>query len=285
MGNAKDTVFITGANGFIGRNICRTFSKMGFKVIAGVRNKADHFLPAGVDQVICDLQNPTGLGKKLLSVNYIIHCAGNAKFQNGQEFFLDNVECTINLINEVKSGAKNFKRFIFISSIAAMDRGKSDGCDKPLSEVGDLFPSTDYGKSKAQAEEILTKSGLEYCILRPAQIVGPGMRIDSHFAVFAQWALKKKLFSLINWPGMFSIIHVEDLAQAILTCTKSNLAKNELFLCGGHNISLGNFFKTVGLTPNLAINWIIPIAKFMKNFLPFSVKSNKFLYFVSINFW
>ncbi len=85
MSNARDTVFITGANGFIGRNICRTFSKAGFKVIAGVRNKADHLLPAGVDQVICDLQNPTGLGEKLLTVNYIINCAGNAKYQNGQK--------------------------------------------------------------------------------------------------------------------------------------------------------------------------------------------------------
>ena len=47
--------------------------------------------------------------------------------------------------------------------------------------------------------------------------------------------------SWFAWPGIFSVLDVRDLSSAVLTCAESKEAVNQMFLCGGHHISLGDF--------------------------------------------
>ena len=89
-------------------------------------------------------------------------------------------------------------------------------------------PTTDYGKSKIEAEKLVKNSSLPFVIVRPAQVVGRTMRYTSHFSVFARWALERSFMSFFSWPGVFSVIDVEDLATAILICMENKKAENNI---------------------------------------------------------
>ena len=104
-------------------------------------------------------------------------------------------------------------------------------------------PTTDYGRSKLESENLIKLSCLPYTILRPALVVGIDMRLDSHFAVFSRWVINKKIISRILWPGKFSIIDVDDFANAIKLSLESNKSLGKTYMCSSDEISLGNFFS------------------------------------------
>ena len=88
-------------------------------------------------------------------------------------------------------------KFIFLSSIGAVDRDKKDNCSKELNENSVAVPTTDYGKSKLLIEEFLEKSILETISIRPSLVIGEQMRSNSHFSVFSKKIIKKKYFHIL----------------------------------------------------------------------------------------
>ena len=262
-------VFVTGASGFIGRNTCLYFLKKNYVVFGLTRQNGKGILPKGVIVVNGDLIEPNLWKDQIKSVDIVIHCAGNPKFGNGPNYFKDNVTCTQNLLKVSSETIKNLQRFVFISSIAAVDRVFGDNCNSPLREESIEAPTTDYGRSKKIAENLVKNSGLPFVIIRPAQVVGITMRQTSHFAVFAKWVLRNNLMSWFSWPGIFSVVDVEDLASAIHICTENEKARNNLYLCGGHHISLNEFFNKIRKSSRLNVSFLKPIIKFA----PFPIKS------------
>jgi short-subunit dehydrogenase len=265
----QQKVFVTGASGFIGRNTCLYFLKKNYVVFGLTRQKGKEILPKEVIVVHGDLLDPNLWQDQIKSVDIVVHCAGNPKFGNGLEYFKDNVTCTQNLLKVSNEAIKNLKRFVFISSIAAVDRAFGDSCKFQLREESIEAPTTDYGKSKKIAENMVKKSGLPFVIIRPAQVVGKSMRQTSHFSVFAKWVLDKNVMSWFSWPGIFSVVDVEDLASAIFICTENKKAKNNLYLCGGHHISLNRFFNEIKVSWRINVSFLKPIIRYC----PFSIKS------------
>ncbi len=266
---SRSKVLITGASGFVGRAVCELFLKKNYIVYGLSRRNSDKALPTSVIHVRGDLQDVSSWQGMLSTIDVVVHCAGNARFGNGDEFFEDNVVSTQKLLKALSYNAKNLKRIVFISSIAAMDRPFGDSCKTLLTEKSVDAPSTDYGKSKVLAEELIRESGLPFVIIRPAQVIGKTMRFSSHFAVFARWVLDKKIMNWFAWPGVFSVLDVEDLASAILICSESDKAEGNLYLCGGHHLSVKEFFEIVKQRPRIEIRSLSPLFRFA----PFPVKS------------
>jgi short-subunit dehydrogenase len=262
-------VLVTGASGFIGRNTCLHFLKKNYIVFGLTRQKQKEVLPKGVTIIEGNLLNPNLWQDQIKSVDVVVHCAGNPKFGNGPEYFKDNILCTQNLLKVSSETIENLQKFVFISSIAAMDRAFGDNCNSQLKEDSIDAPTTDYGKTKKVAENLVKKSGLPFVIIRPAQVVGNTMRHKSHFSVFAQWVLGNRIMSWFSWPGIFSVVDVEDLASAIFICTESKKATNNLYLCGGHHISLNCFFNEIKESRRINISFLKPILRFA----PFTIKS------------
>src|SRR3546814_8479085 len=86
------------------------------------------------------------------------------------------------------------RRFIHISSLAAREPELSA-----------------YGASKAKSEKLVAASGLEWTIIRPPAVYGPGDRETLELFKMARRGL-------VALPprGRFSVIHVEDLCRLIL---------------------------------------------------------------------
>lgn len=148
----KNTIFITGPSGFVGKNLLNHFENI---YTFSKYNKGDS-----------------------ISINHevVIHLAGKAhdlkNITDPTEYYSVNNDLTRKLFEEfIYSGAKIF---IFLSSV----KSAADQLDIQLTEDYIPNPVTHYGKSKLLAEQyILSKEipdGKRVYILRPCMIHGPG---------------------------------------------------------------------------------------------------------------
>ena len=265
--------FISGANGFIGSQLCKLLLERGHGVRGMVRRNAPNLERAGVELVRGDLAVVADWAKGLRDLDIVIHCAGNPRFGNGVEFEAENVLTTANLLEAIRANAPQIKRFVFVSTVGVMDRAASDCCSRALDETTPHFPSSDYGRSKLAAEQLVASSGLPFVIVRPALVVGVGMRADSHFAVFARWVLQNHLLARIAWKGCFSVVDVEDLSEALLLCATHPEAVNRTLVCGGQPIRLDEFFEMVKPALRFPLGIYEPIIRMTAFAMPFKLKS------------
>jgi short-subunit dehydrogenase len=253
----KKCFLITGGTGFIGKNLCEFLIKKKHRVYVITKKEDQYLKNIGVNFINSNYEDIKKTNFLPDNFDVVIHCSANPVFGDGKNYYVDNFTKTKNFFNFFVNSKV---RFIFISSIGAVDRSRQDNCAKILDENSERNPTTDYGKTKLLAEELLNNSKLQTILIRPSLVIGEQMRPNSHFAVFAKKILKKKLFSFFDWSGKISIIDVRDLVNAIyfLSIKKLN-KKNVLFFCSGQTISIKNFIRSVDVKLGF-----IPISDFLK---------------------
>lgn len=266
--------FITGAAGFVGRHVCNLLINKECEVRAMTRYADEELIRSGVKLWIGDLWDEDILREAISGASVIIHCAGDARFGNGPHYYRANVELTEHLIYATKKYASKVGRFVYVSTIGAIDRATNDPCVTPLTENSQAFPTSDYGKSKLQAEEVVRYSDLPFAIIRPSMVVGDDMRFDSHFAVFARQSLSGFLVARFAWPGSFSVVHVDDLARAILTIAAHQNAINHTYFCAGESITIADFFRQCNPKKlRMSLSLVPGVARLFIKWIPFALKA------------
>jgi hypothetical protein len=266
--------FVTGAAGFVGRHLCQRLRASGHRVRGLVRRESPELAGLGVEVFRGDLATPEAWREGLVGADIVIHCAANASFGNGPTHEIVTVEGTRRLIEAVRQNCTALRRFVFVSTIGAVDRGPGDPCAMPLNEASPFHPTSDYGRAKARAEQLVRSSGLPFCIIRPAMVVGADMRVDSHFAVFARAALRCAALARFAWPGSFSLVHVDDLTAALELCATHADAADRTFFCAGSPLALRASFEFA--RPNavrLPMGWAAALARACPWAVPFQLKA------------
>ncbi|UTW56620.1 NAD(P)-dependent oxidoreductase [Kordiimonas sp. SCSIO 12610] len=192
--NTDQVIALTGATGFLGRHLLEQYVSAGHKVKALTRSPKTS--SETIEWVDGTLEDDQALETLCKGADIVVHCAGLTKALNRNEFFDVNLGGTKNLLKAAKNST--IKRFLLISSLAAREPQISH-----------------YGASKNAAEGAL-KAGkwpFRWTIVRPPAIYGPhDMEILKIF--------KSSNFGFLPAPGSaknrFSMIHVEDLASAII---------------------------------------------------------------------
>jgi nucleoside-diphosphate-sugar epimerase len=175
----KEKIFITGANGFIGSNLCSCFLAAGYEVHGLVRRTSDlHFLEGLPVKVIygdlCDPQSfdlPEGL-------DYVVHAASVVSDQASE------AECeagiygmTVNLIQKILDKGTRPRRIVYISSTLTLGYLGTNLSEKNPGRPADFMP---YARAKKRAETYLLEKaksvGLPVVILRPGDTYGPNDR-------------------------------------------------------------------------------------------------------------
>jgi uncharacterized protein len=239
--------FVTGGTGFIGfeliRELRQTYPTATIYGLCRNEKQSKKFLPYYVTPVIGDLKNPEGFQESLLKSQWVFHLGANASFSSSVDYTVENFEPTKKLIDILKTSS-TLQRFIFTSTIGAVDRSKNDDCATPLNAQSPCFPSSEYGQSKLACEEYLKESGLPYTIMRPAWVYGAEMRRSSHIAVLSQKALDRSLLARIFFPGKVSVIHVSDMARMLVAIMKSPATLNKIYFGDdGTPRSFGEIFQ------------------------------------------
>ena len=195
-------VAVTGATGFIGRALCRRFQNEGYSVNALVRDAgtAGDLAASGVNLITGDLDNRDSLLSLLSDCVAVIHLAGAVRGNSQESFDRTNVLGTRHLLEAVTKSARR-PRLLFISSLAAREPALSW-----------------YARSKFEAEQCLRDTQeLDWAILRPPAVYGPGDR--EMLPIFR--SMSRGIAPIPGDPAArFSLIHVEDLVDAILACLR-----------------------------------------------------------------
>lgn len=275
MDNVSGTYFVTGATGFIGGRLCAALRSEKHVVRALVRRDEVPFLEKmGVDLIVGDLLDPSSYCDAIVGCDYVIHLGGDPTFANGSHYQKINYEATKQLVAIIRDKAPNLRRLVFVSTLGAVDRERSDDCNAPLTELSKPSPTTDYGRSKLAAEEAVRASDVPWSIVRPTLVIGSEMRFNSHVAVFCRMAARRSLLSRLDLPGRMSLIHVDDVVSALQFCATRNNTIGKTFFVAGESVSLGEIFSlsdsSMGRIP---VSWIRPILRPLLRFIPFTLKA------------
>ena len=181
---------ITGGTGFVGAHVIDAALVGGHQVTALTRRAQ----PAreGLTWIAGDLADRAALDGLVAGADAIIHVAGVLKARDAAGFELGNVEGTKLLLAAAQ--AADTRRFILVSSLAARE---------PRLSL--------YGASKANAEGLVEQSGLDWTIVRPPAVYGPG---DRETLDLFKMARGGQIF--MPPAGRLSLIHVDDLAALLL---------------------------------------------------------------------
>jgi nucleoside-diphosphate-sugar epimerase len=202
-------ILITGATGFLGRNIVPLLSRRAkLRILVRPTSHIDDYLNnPDIEIAFGDIETGAGIDHALKDIDLVIHAAARTKGRNYPEYYRSNVCGTHNLVcsmNRTKT-----KKIIFLSSQAACGPSSAE---IPLTEQDCSRPVSLYGRTKLLAEEVVRNSCLDYIILRPASVFGPH---DTDVLRFI-WFIKKGIVPMIGLKDKYlNLIYVEDLAQII----------------------------------------------------------------------
>jgi UDP-glucose 4-epimerase len=248
--SSGEAVLITGANGFIGRELCGQLAGQGWQVRAAVR--AGRSMSRAVDTVTVDaVDERTDWRPALDRIDAVIHLAGRAHVVKDcatdplADFRRINVEGTRNLARQAADAG--VRRFVFISSIKV--NGENTPADCPYTAADRPAPADPYGISKYEAEEALrglaSESDMEMVIIRPPLVYGPG--VQGNFLTMMRW-LDKGIPLPLGWvANKRTLVALNNLVDLIITCIHHPAAANQTFLAGdGEDLSTTELLKRLG---------------------------------------
>jgi len=226
-------ILVTGANGFVGRALCKALHQSSYQVRTATRTANKH--QTSPDQfLVGDIVATTQWEQALQDINVVIHLAARVHVMNDKsvdplsEFRKVNVDGTLNLARQ--AAMAGVKRFIFISSIKV--NGESTAANHPFSADDIPAPADAYGISKREAEDALRlladETGLEVVIIRPPLVYGPGVK--ANFLSMMRWLHKGLPLPLGNIDNKRSLVALDNLVDLIVTCVDHPAAANQTFL-------------------------------------------------------
>lgn len=184
------TLAITGGTGFVGSRLIAIATAAGHQVRALTRR--EQAARAHIDWIAGDLGNLAALTQLCEGADAVIHVAGVVNAPDRAGFAEGNIAGTRNMLAAAEGAG--VQRFVHVSSLAAREPGMSD-----------------YGWSKAEAEQLAADSLLDTAIVRPPAIYGPG-----DMEMLELFKLARKGIALLPPGGRLSVIEVGDLGRLLL---------------------------------------------------------------------
>lgn len=143
-------VFVTGASGFVARNIRKALAEAGHRVVSASRSGFDAF---GDERTLAVARYGDVSPRELAGLDAAMHLAGSGGQTAENRYRGANLDATREVVELCRSAG--MRRIIYLSGLGASPRS-----------------TTDYFISKYAAERTVAGSGMEYVVFRPSYIVG-----------------------------------------------------------------------------------------------------------------
>jgi nucleoside-diphosphate-sugar epimerase len=240
-------VIITGATGFIGRNLSESFHKEGVEVVAIGRSEyvGKALQQNGIKFILANVEDQSQVNRAFCPGDYVIHCAGRAgDWWTYRDFYKANVAGTRNVINACRRNDINKIIYTSTSSVYL------NGADRYNIQESEPLPEQrfNYGKTKLVAEKELLKlkeEGLKTIVLRPRAVYGKyDQNVVSRFLRLAD----KKSLPLINGGrALVDITYMGNLTSAVRNCFAApDDAWNEIYnVSNGSPVTLKEWISQV----------------------------------------
>ncbi|MBI5470784.1 MAG: NAD-dependent epimerase/dehydratase family protein [Ignavibacteriae bacterium] len=224
---------VTGGTGFVGSHLVDLLLEKAYTVRCLIRKSSDTKWLKGkpVEFVYGDLFDEKALRDAVIGVDYIYHSAGVTKAKTKHEYYRGNAIGTHNLLHATQQSNPTLKRFVHISSQAAVGPSESRA---PITEERSANPLTTYGRSKWKSEEecLAMMDKLPITIVRPPVVYGE--RDKDVFEFFNTY--NKGLQPMVGFSEkLVSMIHVVDLVRGIVMAGESNKTRGQTYFVGSES--------------------------------------------------
>ena len=252
---------VTGGTGFIGRQVVRRLldDNHHVRVFSRGNVNADMFGGRSVEVASGDLANARSLIDALDGMEVLYHIG---EIKNTTKAASEkNIKLIEELLGQVKS--QKIKRIVFISSITVSGIPSAVPADEDT--VPKIILNDHYTDYKRRAEKLLIENAgdVEYSIIRPAPVYGPGsrnlgrlVRFIGRFGPFG-----------IPFPGnagnLAPLIHVGDLSSAIASAGIEPAAAGRIFnLTDGLRHSWRDFLEAIAKRLGKRLR-IVPLSRLL----------------------
>lgn len=224
-------VLVTGATGFIGKNLVERLLEEGHDVLCVTRKEIPQgFFARNVENVVLDLQRIEALGAHMRGVDIVIHVAAQlGHYGIPYKYFYDvNYLATVKL---AKLSIKyRVKQFIFCSAPFVVGLGgRNTKEDEPYA------PKDAYSETKMLAELgviNVCEDRIPYTILRPSYVYGKG---DIRRTALYR-SIKKRYFALTtNGKAYIHPTYITDIVDGFILSMCNENAYNEIFNLAAEN--------------------------------------------------
>jgi nucleoside-diphosphate-sugar epimerase len=254
-------VLVTGATGFVGRQLCELLSERGYRVRAALRTDRSFPIVVAESVVVGDIGANTDWAAALDGVECVVHCAALAHIIGDQRGLSNRyMECnargTENLMQaSVDAGVR---RFVYLSSIKV---NGEKSVKSPFSRLDTPNPGDDYAMSKWRAEtrvvEIAGISSTEAAIVRPPLVYGPEVR--ANFLRLMRWVDSRVPLPLGLVENSRSLVSIWNLCDLVERLLRDSIPRNAVFMVSdGEDLSTTELIRRIGLAMDRPVK-LIPV--------------------------
>ena len=211
----------------------------------------------------------TGCDNLLKEIDIVIHLAAQVHIMEGtsmdvlEDYRIINSRATELLASEASTGG--VRRFIFLSTIKV---NGEETYNRVMRVTDTPNPQDPYAASKHDAEIALRKIGeeseMEYVILRPPLVYGPGVR--ANFLRLLRIISLKYPLPFASIDNSRSLIYVDNLTDLLISCIDKKIAANKIYLVKDIDISTPDLLREVSQAFDYHIT-LLPVPLFLLKFM------------------
>ncbi len=246
--NAKMPIAVTGATGYVGREIVKLARLEGYSVRAIVRDPAPATRWAeenAVEVFHGNVIHSSSLTGAFDGIKCIIHLVGIIHTWKENTFERAHTEATHNVIDAARKAG--VKRYLHMSALGARADGRSR-----------------YHQTKWAAEELVRKSGLAWTIFRPSLIYGPD---DISINVLSKIVRRAPFVPILgNGRSRIQPVAVEAVAKCFISAIRNDDTVGKAYdLCGPEAFTWNDLYDKLLAFHSLRkpkLHLPLPIARF-----------------------
>ena len=226
-------VIIAGGTGFLGRHVSEALVSAGHSVLLLARGAGPTLAADGAGLLRADVTAGALPLGAMRGSDAIVNLIGIKGERGTQTFESVHVEATRHLIAAAED--LGIRRFIQISVV----------CSRP-------DPRSAYHDTKWRAEELVRSSGLDWTILKPGVIYGPGDDMVTHLVKMIRFA---PVFPVVGRGDSFlQPVHAGDVAAAIVGALGTDRSIGKAYdIVGPDRLTLRTVVETVARAVGLRL--------------------------------
>ncbi|UCH14362.1 MAG: SDR family oxidoreductase [Bacteroidales bacterium] len=242
-------IFVTGATGFLGINLCNELVSRGHIVNALYRSerKAKYIKHKNIHLFKGDITDTESIENAITGCDYVFHLAAYAQVwsKKSDTFHKINYTGTLKVLDAAER--EGVKKVIITSTAGVFGPSNNNIIDENSRREVGYF--TLYEKTKAEAEDLVLKraaGGLNVVIVNPTRVYGPGlMNASNSVTRMIKLYIKGKFRSLPgNGKSIGNYVFIDDVVNGHILALEKGIA-GEKYILGGENVSYIDFFKVL----------------------------------------